>query len=83
MGIVIWPLFFLLAGVLFGAVGGRPGWAWLGVPVVLGVLDLLVEGVDLYSVVMILVCTALAALGVAFGISVQRQKGTTPGARAA
>ena len=83
MGIVIWPLFFLLAGVLFGALAGRGGWAWVGVPVALGVLDLLVEGVDLYSVVMILVCTALAAIGVGFGIAVQRQKGTTPGARPA
>ena len=83
MDIIIWPLFFLLAGVLFGALAGKGAWAWVAVPVVLGLLDLLLEGVDLASIVLILVCIALAAIGVAFGMSVQRQKGTTPGARPA
>ncbi len=83
MGIVIWPLFFLLVGVLFGAVAGKGAWAWVAVPLALGALDLLTQGIDLASIVMILVSTALAAIGVAFGMTVQRQKGTTPGARAA
>ncbi len=83
MGIVIWPVFFLLVGILFGAVAGKGGWAWVAVPLLLGALDLLVEGIDRASIVMILVSTALAAIGVAFGNAVQRQKGTTPGARAA
>ena len=83
MGIIVWPLFFLLVGVLFGALAGKGAWAWVAVPLVLGLLDLLFEGVDLASIVMILICIALAAIGVLFGMSVQRQKGTTPGARAA
>ncbi len=82
MGLVIWPLFFLLAGVLFGALAGKGAWAWVGVVAALGLLDLFGEGVDLFSVVMILVSMVLAGIGVAFGRAMQRQKGTTPGARA-
>ena len=61
------PILFFVLGLVFGSVAGKGAWVVVAIPVVFGLLDLLFEGFDVASLIMILLSIALTIVGILLG----------------